>query len=72
MSDKEIEKTVEEIMKEIRASPDYYGHACNANSNSECSKEESCNPANPKRLKKGIHCGEKPHCEQNQVNNEPN
>jgi hypothetical protein len=69
MSEKEIDKTIEEVMKEIRASPDYHGHACSANTESKCSTEESCDPENPKRLKKGIHCGEKPQCEQNQISN---
>jgi len=66
MTEKEIDKTIEDIMKEIRASPDYSKHSCSANGDSECSHDDSCTPENPKRLKKGIHCGEKPHCEQNQ------
>ena len=72
MSEKEIDKTIAEIMKEIRASPDYSGHSCSANEGSQCSHEGPCDPENPKRLKKGIHCGEKPHCVQNQVVNEQN
>lgn len=66
MTDDEIDKTIEKIMKEIRESPAYYGHSCNANAGADCSHDTSCSPENPKRLKKGIHCGEKPHCEQNQ------
>ena len=72
MSEKEIDKTVAEIMKEIRASPDYNEHSCSADADSQCSHEESCDPENPKRLKKGIHCGEKPQCVQNQVVNKQN
>ena len=56
-------------MKEIRETPDYYGHSCSANGDSNCSKEGPCDPDNPKRLKKGIYCGIKPHCEQNQIKN---
>jgi hypothetical protein len=72
MTEKEIDKTIDEIMKEMRASPDYYGHSCSADTDSQCSHEEPCDSENPKRLKKGIHCGEKPHCEQNQVITEQN
>ena len=72
MFNDEIDKTIEMIMKEIRASPDYTGHSCSANTDSQCSHEESCDPENPKRLKKGIHCGVKPQCEQNQSVNESN
>ncbi len=64
MTEKEIDKTIKEVMQEIRASPDYSGHSCSGDSDSQCSHEESCSSENPKRLKKGIHCGEKPHCEQ--------
>jgi hypothetical protein len=67
MSEEEIDKAVEKLMKELRASPDYLGHSCSINSEGDCSHESSCSPENPKRLKKGIHCGEKPHCEKNQV-----
>ena len=67
MTNKEIDKTVEKIMKEMRESPDYYGHSCSAKEDAECSQETSCSPENPKRLKKGIHCGVKPHCEQNRI-----
>ena len=69
MSEKEIDKTIEEVMKEMRASPDYTGLSCSANQDSECSHEEGCSTENPKRLKKGIHCGEKPQCVQNQNSN---
>ncbi|MHA2034886.1 MAG: hypothetical protein ACXACX_20710 [Candidatus Hodarchaeales archaeon] len=72
MSEKEIDKTIEEIMKEMRASPDYHGTSCSAHDDSQCSHDDSCSPENPKRLKKGIHCGEKPQCEQNQIINESN
>ncbi len=72
MSNDEIDKTIDLIMKEIRASPDYSGHSCSANADSQCSHEEPCDPENHKRLKKGIHCGVKPHCEQNQSVNESN
>ena len=72
MSEKEIDKTIQEIMKEIRASPDYNENSCSANTDSQCSHDDSCSPENPKRLKKGIHCGQKPHCEQNQITNERN
>lgn len=72
MIEKEIDKTIAEIMKEMRASPDYNGHSCSANADSQCSHGEPCDPENPKRLKKGIHCGEKPHCVQNQVINKQN
>ena len=72
MTDDNIDETIEKIMKEIRASPDYYGHSCSAHSDADCSQETSCNPENPKRLKKGIHCGVKPHCEKNQTIGEKN
>ncbi|MHA2391624.1 MAG: hypothetical protein ACXAEX_06615 [Promethearchaeota archaeon] len=65
MTDDDIEKTIEKIMEEMRASPDYYGTSCSAHGDSDCSHDDSCSPENPKRLKKGIHCGTKPHCEQN-------
>jgi hypothetical protein len=68
MTREDIDKTIEKIMKEMRASPDYYGNSCSAQ-DSQCSHEEPCDPENPKRLKKGIYCGIKPHCEQNQVKN---
>ena len=67
MTEKEIDKTIGEIMKEMRASPDYLGHSCSGHSDSQCSHEEPCSSENPKRLKKGIHCGEKPHCVLNQI-----
>ena len=54
MADEEIDKTIEMIMKEMRESPDYQGHSCSANADSQCSHEEPCDPENPKRLKKGI------------------
>ena len=66
MTNEDIDKTVNRIMQEIRASPDYSKHSCSTNGDSQCSHDDSCTPENPKRLKKGIHCGEKPHCEQNQ------
>ncbi|MFW9896625.1 MAG: hypothetical protein ACFFD7_12540 [Candidatus Thorarchaeota archaeon] len=69
MTEKNVDETIEEIMKEMRASPDYYGYSCSANGDSSCSNEGPCDPENPKRLKKGIYCGVKPHCEQNQINN---
>ena len=72
MTDKEIDNTIEMIMKEMRASPDYLGHTCSANPDAQCSHEEPCDPENPKRLKKGIHCGVKPHCELNQTKNKAN
>ena len=72
MPHEDIDKTVNKIMEEMRKSPDYLGHSCSANADSECSHEEPCDPENPKRLKKGIHCGVKPQCEQNQVINEQN
>ena len=59
MSEKDIDETVEEIMKELRASPDYLGYACSANSDSNSSREELCDSENPK------HCGETSHCKQN-------
>ena len=52
MSDDEIDKTIEMIMKEMRESPDYLGQSCSVNADSQCSHEESCDPENPKRLKK--------------------
>jgi len=67
MTGEDIDKTIEKMMKEMRESPDYLGHSCRAQVDSQCSEENSCNPENPKRLKKGIHCGVKPHCEQNQT-----
>jgi len=72
MTDEDIDKTIEEIMKEIRASPDYYGGSCSVHSDAECSHDTSCTPENPKRLKKGIYCGVKPHCEKNQIIKEEN
>lgn len=69
MTDDDIDKTIELIMKEMRASPDYYGKSCSAHSSSDCSNDDSCTPENPKRLKKAIHCGIKSHCEQNQTIN---
>jgi len=71
MSNDEIDKTIEEVMKEIRASPDYSGHSCSAHSDTQCSQNK-CSSDNPKRLKKGIYCGIKPHCEQNQIINQKN
>jgi hypothetical protein len=59
MSEKDIDETVEEIMKELRASPDYLGYACSANSDSNSSQEELYDSENPK------HCGVNSHCEQN-------
>jgi hypothetical protein len=72
MTEEDMDRTIENIMKEIRESPDYLGHSCSANNDAHCSPESSCSPENPKRLKKGIHCGEKPHCEQNQTIKENN
>ncbi|MFW9906893.1 MAG: hypothetical protein ACFFFH_21490 [Candidatus Thorarchaeota archaeon] len=72
MTDDDIDKTIEIIMKEMRESPDYLGLSCSANPNSQCSHEGPCDPENPKRLKKGIYCGIKPHCEQNQSKSEAN
>jgi hypothetical protein len=72
MSNDEIDKTIEIIMKEMRESPDYLSNSCSVNADSKCSHEEPCDPENPKRLKQGIHCGVKPHCEQNRIINEPN
>ena len=66
MTEKDIDKTIKEVMQEMRASPDYSGHSCSADGDSQCSHDDSCTPENPQRLKKGIHCREKPHCEQNQ------
>lgn len=66
MTEKDIDKAIEKIMEELRKSPDYLGHSCSAHTDSHCS-QSSCETDNPKRLKKGIHCGIKPHCEQNQV-----
>ncbi|MHA1913472.1 MAG: hypothetical protein ACW986_09260 [Promethearchaeota archaeon] len=68
MTDNEIDKTIEKVMKEMRESPDYYSHSCSTNPEADCSHDDACSPENPKRLKKGIHCGVKPHCEQNQLN----
>ncbi len=67
-----MNREIERIMNEIRESPDYLGHSCSADSDSQCSREKSCNAENPKRLKKGINCGNKPHCEQNQTIDERN
>ncbi len=67
-----MNREIERIMNEVRESPDYLEHSCSASSDSQCSHEKSCSAENPKRLKKGIHCGEKPHCEQNQTINERN
>lgn len=61
MSNDEIDKTIEMIMKEIRASPDYSGNSCSVNADSQCSHEEHCDPENPKSMKKEIHRGVKPH-----------
>jgi hypothetical protein len=72
LTGREIDKTIEKIMKEMRESPDYYGKSCSANPDADCTHETSCSPENPKRLKKGIHCGEKAHCEQNQNSVEKN
>ena len=72
MTEEEMNRVIERIMNEIRESPDYLGHACSANKDSQCSHEESCSQENPKRLKKGIYCGIKPHCEKNQMINEGN
>ena len=66
MTGENIDKTIEKIMKEMRATPDYYGNSCSAHGDSQCSHEKPCDPENPKRLKKGIYCGIKPHCVQNQ------
>jgi hypothetical protein len=70
MHEDEIDRTILEIMKELRESSDYLGHACNANKALNCSQEDLCSPENPKRLKKGINCGVKPHCERNQISND--
>lgn len=67
MTEDEMNRKIEKIMNEIRESPDYLGHSCNAHSHSQYSHEESCSPENPKRLKKGINCGIKSHCEKNQT-----
>ncbi|MFX0080558.1 MAG: hypothetical protein ACFE94_02295 [Candidatus Hodarchaeota archaeon] len=67
MTGENIDKTIERIMKEMRASPDYYGQSCTAHGDSQCSHEGPCDLENPKRLKKGIYCGVKPHCEQNKT-----
>ena len=71
MSEDEINKVIEKIMKEIRTSPDYSGQSCSAHSDSDC-VQQKCNSDNPKRLKKGIYCGIKPHCEQNRAIDEKN
>ena len=72
MTGEDIDKTIEKIMKEMRESPDYLGHSCSDQADSQCSEENSCSSENPKRLKKGINCGIKPHCEQNQTIDEGN
>ncbi|MDX1797276.1 MAG: hypothetical protein R3255_01390 [Candidatus Lokiarchaeia archaeon] len=59
MSEKDIDETIEEIMKELRASPDYLGYTCSLNSDSNSSQEELCDSENSK------HCGVNSHCEQN-------
>ncbi|GAG57024.1 unnamed protein product [marine sediment metagenome] len=57
MSDDEIDKTIEEVMKEIRASPDYSGHSCSAHSDTQCSqnKNSSDNEENNGKLKVDIY-----------------
>ena len=72
MTEEEMNREIEKIMNEVRESPDYLGHSCSAHSDSECSHEESCCSENPKRLKKGINCGIKSHCEKNQKITEGN
>ncbi len=67
-----MNREIERIMNKIRESPDYLEHSCSTSSDSHCSQENSCNIENPKRLKKGIHCGIKLHCERFQKNDEKN
>jgi hypothetical protein len=47
MTDDDIDKTIEIIMKEMRESPDYLGHSCNVNTDSQCSHDEPSDPENP-------------------------
>ena len=57
MSDDEIDKTIEEVMKEIRASSDYSGHSCSAHSDTQCSQNKcsSDNEENNGKLKVDIY-----------------
>ena len=64
MTEEELDIAIEEIMKEIRESPDYLGQSCSANADTQCSQENHSS--------KGTCCGEKLHFEQNQPINEKN
>lgn len=49
MTDDDIDKTIEIIMKEIRESPEYLGLSCSANPDSH---EGPCDPENRSKLNK--------------------
>jgi len=69
MTKEDIDTTIEKIMKEMRASPDYSGQSCSAQTDSHCEGKTQCKDSdNPKRLKKGLNCGVNPNCEQLQNN----
>lgn len=59
-----MDKVIEEIMREVS---EQINHASCDHSDSQCNPKNVCkDPNNPKRKKKGIYCGIKPHCEKNQ------